>query len=33
MRKLAVMKADKELQSLLDAFGKMEGAIIEAAVV
>ncbi|MBW4560532.1 MAG: hypothetical protein KME32_05115 [Mojavia pulchra JT2-VF2] len=27
MRKLAVMKADKELQSLLDAFGKKEGAM------
>ncbi len=27
MRKLAVMKADKELQSLLDAFGKKEGVI------
>jgi transcription-repair coupling factor (superfamily II helicase) len=33
VRGLAVLKADKQLQSLLDAFGKMEGAIVEPAVV
>jgi transcription-repair coupling factor (superfamily II helicase) len=33
VRGLAVMKADKQLQSLIDAFGKMQGAIPEAAVV
>ncbi len=33
VRGLAVMKADTQLQSLIDAFGKMEGAIPEAAVV
>ncbi|MBW4642298.1 MAG: transcription-repair coupling factor [Goleter apudmare HA4340-LM2] len=33
VRGLAVMKADKQLQSLIDAFGKMQGAIPEAANV
>jgi len=32
VRGLAVLKADKQLQSLIDAFGKMQGAIPEAAV-
>ncbi|WP_017651176.1 transcription-repair coupling factor [Fortiea contorta] len=32
VRGLAVMKADKQLQSLIDAFGKMQGAIPEVAV-
>ena len=29
----AVMKADQQLQSLIDAMGRMQGAIAEAAVV
>ncbi|MBD2359145.1 transcription-repair coupling factor [Tolypothrix sp. FACHB-123] len=33
VRGLAVMKADLQLQSLLDAMGRMQGAILEAAVV
>jgi transcription-repair coupling factor (superfamily II helicase) len=33
VRGLAVMKADQQLQSLIDAFGKMQGALPEAAVV
>ncbi|AFY36393.1 transcription-repair coupling factor [Calothrix sp. PCC 7507] len=33
VRGLAVMKADKQLQSLIDAFGKMQGALPEAVVV
>ncbi|MBD6615984.1 transcription-repair coupling factor [Komarekiella sp. 'clone 1'] len=33
VRGLAVLKADKQLQSLIDALGKMQGAIPEAAVV
>jgi transcription-repair coupling factor (superfamily II helicase) len=33
VRGLAVMKADKQLQSLIDAFEKMQGAIPEAAIV
>ncbi|WP_341530664.1 transcription-repair coupling factor [Nostoc sp. UHCC 0302] len=33
VRGLAVFKADQQLQSLIDALGKMQGAIPEAAVV
>ncbi|MBU7581908.1 MAG: transcription-repair coupling factor [Nostoc sp. TH1S01] len=33
VRGLAVMKADQQLQSLIDAMGRMQGAIAEAAVV
>ncbi|MFN6566673.1 transcription-repair coupling factor [Dendronalium sp. ChiSLP03b] len=33
VRGLAVMKADQQLQSLIDAMGKMQGAIAEAVVV
>lgn len=33
VRGLAVMKADQQLQSLIDAFGKMQGAVAEAVVV
>ncbi|MDZ7960696.1 MAG: transcription-repair coupling factor [Aulosira sp. DedQUE10] len=33
VRGLAVLKADKQLQSLLDAMSKMQGAIPEAAIV
>ena len=33
VRGLAVMKADQQLQTLIDAFGKMQGAVKEAAVV
>ncbi|BAY16954.1 transcription-repair coupling factor [Anabaenopsis circularis NIES-21] len=33
VRGLAVMKADQQLQSLIDAMGRMQGAIAEAVVV
>ncbi|MBH8567164.1 transcription-repair coupling factor [Nostoc sp. CENA67] len=33
VRGLAVLKADQQLQSLIDALGKMQGAIAEAVVV
>ncbi|WP_066426671.1 transcription-repair coupling factor [Anabaena sp. 4-3] len=33
VRGLAVLKADQQLQSLIDALGRMQGAITEAAVV
>ncbi|AFY50464.1 transcription-repair coupling factor Mfd [Nostoc sp. PCC 7524] len=33
VRGLAVLKADQQLQSLIDAMTKMQGAIVEAAVV
>ncbi len=33
VRGLGVLKADQQLQSLIDAFSKMQGAIPEAAVV
>ncbi|WP_414562432.1 MULTISPECIES: transcription-repair coupling factor [unclassified Anabaena] len=33
VRGLAVLKADQQLQSLIDAFGKMQGAVAEAVVV
>ncbi len=33
VRGLGVFKADKQLQNLIDAFGRMQGAIPEAAVV
>ena len=33
MRGLAVLKADQQLQSLLDAMNKMQGAVAEAVVV
>ncbi|MCX7594379.1 MAG: transcription-repair coupling factor [Fischerella sp.] len=33
VRGLAVLKADQQLQSLIDAFEKMQGAVVEAAVV
>ncbi|QSJ17956.1 transcription-repair coupling factor [Nostoc sp. UHCC 0702] len=33
VRGLAVLKADQQLQSLIDALGKMQGAIAEAAIV
>jgi transcription-repair coupling factor (superfamily II helicase) len=33
VRGLGVFKADQQLQNLIDAFGRMQGAILEAAVV
>lgn len=33
VRGLAVLKADQQLQTLIDAMGKMQGAVLEAAVV
>ncbi|NWF59057.1 MAG: transcription-repair coupling factor [Fischerella sp.] len=33
VRGLAVLKADQQLQNLIDAFEKMQGAVVEAAVV
>ncbi|WP_414752323.1 transcription-repair coupling factor [Anabaena sp. CCY 9910] len=33
VRGLAVLKADQQLQSLIDALGRMQGAIAEAAIV
>ncbi|MDB9355885.1 hypothetical protein PN486_06460, partial [Nodularia spumigena CS-587/03] len=33
VRGLAVLKADQQLQSLLDAMNKMQGAVAEAVVV
>ena len=33
VRGLGVFKADQQLQNLIDAFGRMQGAIPEAAVV
>ncbi|MBD2346250.1 transcription-repair coupling factor [Anabaena subtropica] len=33
VRGLAVLKADQQLQSLIDALGRMQGAITEAAIV
>lgn len=33
VRGLATMKADQQLQTLIDAFGKMQGAVPEAAIV
>jgi transcription-repair coupling factor (superfamily II helicase) len=33
VRGLAVMKADQQLQTLIDALGKMQGAVVEEAVV
>ncbi|MBW4616210.1 MAG: transcription-repair coupling factor [Desmonostoc vinosum HA7617-LM4] len=33
VRGLGVMKADQQLQSLIDALGRMQGAIVEVAVV
>ncbi|MEH2121966.1 MAG: hypothetical protein V7K46_28165 [Nostoc sp.] len=33
VRGLGVFKADQQLQNLIDAFGRMQGAIPEAAIV
>ncbi|MEH2013956.1 MAG: hypothetical protein V7K65_21210 [Nostoc sp.] len=33
VRGLEVFKADQQLQNLIDAFGRMQGAIPEAAIV
>jgi transcription-repair coupling factor (superfamily II helicase) len=32
VRGLAVMKADQQLQTLIDALGKMQGAVVEEAI-
>ncbi|PMB18484.1 hypothetical protein CEN47_24350, partial [Fischerella thermalis CCMEE 5319] len=33
VRGLGVFKADQQLQTLIDAFEKMQGAVVEAAVI